>query len=139
MKHLQENDNAIENWFQEVGRDVAPCMPVAPVSTRSRRCEMRDDHNLETSRWQEDKVHETMGLDETSTQNERVAGTVAVKRQEQLGLASPFDSPKDKAQDEPFDSPKDKAQDENEIQSDQKPLTGTAKQLEDARTSESQC
>ena len=32
------------------------------------------------------------------------------------------------------DSAKDKVQDENEIQSDQKPLTRTAKQLEDART-----
>ena len=46
-------------------------------------------HDLKTSRWQEDNVHETVGMDETSTQNERVAGRVAVKRQQQLGPASP--------------------------------------------------
>ena len=61
---------------------TATCMPEAPVSTRSRGNDARDDHDVKTSRWQEDKVHETVGLDETSTRNERVAGTVAVKRQE---------------------------------------------------------
>ena len=67
---------------------TATCRPVAPISTRPRGNDARDDHDLKTSRWQEDKVHETLKLDESSTQNGRVAGTVAVKRQEQLGPAS---------------------------------------------------
>ena len=83
---------------ESVGRDVA---------RRSRGNNARDDHDLKTSRWQEDKVYETVGLDDTSTQNERVAGTVAVKREEQRGPASPPTAQKDKGQDE------------NKIQSDQ--------------------
>ena len=59
---------------------TATCRPVAPISTRSRGNDARDDHDLKASGWQEDKVHETVGLDETSTQNERVAGIVALKR-----------------------------------------------------------
>ena len=51
---------------------TATCMPVAPISTRSRGNDARDDYDLKTSRWQEDKVHVTVGLDEMSTQNERV-------------------------------------------------------------------
>ena len=73
-----------ERWHGSCS--TATRRPVAPVSTRSRGIDARDDHDLKTSRWQEDTVHETVGLDETSTPN---AGTVAVRRQEQLGPASP--------------------------------------------------
>ena len=73
-------------------RSTATCMPIAPVSTRSRRHEARDDHDLKTSKWQEDKVHETVELEETNTPDGRVAGTVEVKRQEQRGPASPSTS-----------------------------------------------
>ena len=84
VKHLQEKDNAKENQVQEVGRDVA---------RRSRRSKARDDHDLRTSRWQEDKVHETVGLDETSTLNETRAARAVFA----------IDSAKDKVQDETGD------------------------------------
>ena len=51
-------------------RSTSTFMPVAPISTSSRGNDARDDYDLKTSRWQE--VHVTAGLDEMSTQNERV-------------------------------------------------------------------
>ena len=84
-------------------------MPVAPVSKRSRGNEARDDHDLKTSKWQEDKLHETVGLDETSTQNER--GGWNSRSEPTRAARAAF----------AIDNAKDKVQDENEIQSHQNP------------------
>ena len=63
---------------------TAPCRSITPVSTWSHGSDAPKEHDLRTNRWQEDKVQRTLRLGETSTPNERVAGTVAVRREEQL-------------------------------------------------------
>ena len=63
----------------------ASCRSVAPFSTWLHGSDARNEQDLGTNKWQRDKVHKTVRLNETNTPNERVAGAVEVRRQEQLG------------------------------------------------------
>ena len=63
----------------------ASCRSVAPFSTWLHGSDARNERDLGTNKWQGDKVHKTVRLNETNTPNERVAGAVEVRRQEQLG------------------------------------------------------
>ena len=98
VKHLQENDNANEKQFHEVGRDVARQLQHSNLQASGsnldkvarQRCARRPrPEDKQVARGQSAQNRGSGRDEHPERQNERVAGIVAVKRQEQPGRASP--------------------------------------------------
>ena len=78
-------------------RDVAQRRSVSPFSQWSHGSDARKEHDLRTNRWQEDKVHRTVRLNETNP--ERKGGwnsrSVATKHSADWEGTRPSTRPRD--------------------------------------------